>query len=76
MFYERIAVFYPAQIEAYISNEDRRVVDVIKKHNPGQSGFMTDKPKDYYEHYDNKMSMPMILKLQAYYMMTMQLWYW
>ena len=53
-FMRGLQYFYPAQIEAYISNEDRRVVDVIKKHNPGQSGFMTDKPKDYYEHYDNK----------------------
>ena len=53
-FMRGLQYFNPAQIEAYISNEDRRVVDVIKKHNPGQSGFMTDKPKDYYEHYDNK----------------------
>lgn len=40
------------QIERFILQEDRSVVNTIKKHYAGQSGFMTDKPKDYYAHYD------------------------
>ncbi len=38
-------------IEQYIAKEDRSIVNTIKKHNIGQSGFITDKRKDYYEHY-------------------------
>ncbi len=38
-------------IEKYIFKEDRSIVNTIKKRSVGQSGFMTDKPKDYYEHY-------------------------
>lgn len=41
------------QIEQFILQEDRSVVQTIKKHYAGQSGFMTDKPGDYYAHYDN-----------------------
>lgn len=41
------------QIEKFILQEDRGVVNTIKKHYAGQSGFMTDKPKDYYAHYDS-----------------------
>ena len=39
------------KIEKYIFSEDRSVVNTIKRHNVGQSGFMTDKPQHYYEHY-------------------------
>lgn len=39
------------RIEKYILKEDRNVVNTIKRHNVGQSGFMTDKPADYYAHY-------------------------
>jgi FOG: FHA domain len=38
-------------IEKYIFKEDKSIVNTIKKRSVGQSGFMTDKPKDYYEHY-------------------------
>jgi hypothetical protein len=41
-------------IEQYIYNEDRSVVNMIKRHDIRQSGFMTDKPQHYYEHYANK----------------------
>lgn len=41
-------------IENYISREDKDVARQIKKQNIGQSGFITDKPKDYYEHYSEK----------------------
>lgn len=40
-------------IESFVLKEDRSVVNTIKKHNVGQSGFMTDKPQHYLEHYDN-----------------------
>ena len=42
------------KIEQYILSEDRNVVNTIKRHNVGQSGFMTDKPADYYAHYNQK----------------------
>ena len=39
-------------IEKYIAREDKSVVSTIRKNNVGQSGFMTDKPIDYYAHYN------------------------
>lgn len=44
--------FDAEKIEQFILKEDRSIVHTIKKHYAGQSGFMTDKPKDYYDHYD------------------------
>jgi hypothetical protein len=41
-------------LEKFILGEDRSVVQTIKRHNIGQSGFMTDKPLHYYEHYAKK----------------------
>lgn len=40
-------------IENFVLKEDRSVVNTIKKHNVGQSGFMTDKPQHHYEHYES-----------------------
>lgn len=40
------------KIEKIIFDEDRSIVNTIKRHNVGQSGFMTDKRVDYYAHYD------------------------
>ena len=51
-FMNGLPKFDAEQIEKFILQEDRSVVNTIKKHYAGQSGFMTDKPKDYYEHYD------------------------
>ena len=51
-FMKGLPKFDAEQIEEFILQEDRSVVNTIKKHYAGQSGFMTDKPKDYYEHYD------------------------
>ncbi len=42
------------KIEKFIYREDKNVVNTIKRHNVGQSGFMTDKPADYYAHYSQK----------------------
>lgn len=54
-FIKSLNAYQPERIEGYIShNVDRNIVSTIKKRNCGQSGFMTDKPKDYYAHYDNK----------------------
>ena len=53
-FVKSLKYFDADQIEKFIAGVDRSIVNTIKKHNTGQSGFMTDKPKDYYEHYDNK----------------------
>lgn len=46
--------FVPENIENYIAKEDRSVVNIIKKQNAGQSGFMTSKHRSYYDHYDKK----------------------
>lgn len=45
--------FDPEKTEKYIQNIDKNIVNTIKKHGKGNSGFMTDKQKDYYEHYDD-----------------------
>ncbi len=42
----------PVKTERYIKKADRSVVETIKKSGKGQSGFMTDKQKDYYAHYN------------------------
>lgn len=41
------------QIEQFVLQEDKSVVQTIKKHYAGQSGFLTDKQGDYYAHYDS-----------------------
>lgn len=53
-FIKNMSTYQPERIEQYISYVDRSIVNTIKKHSIGQSGFMTDKPKDYYDHYDKK----------------------
>lgn len=44
--------FDPDKTEKYIQKIDKKIVDTIKKHGKGQSGFITDKRKDYYKHYE------------------------
>ena len=39
-------------IESFIQKEDPSAIKTIRKHNVGSSGFMTDKQRDYLEHYD------------------------
>lgn len=55
-FINSLSAYDAGKIENYIYEEDRSVVNTIKRHNVGQSGFMTDKQAHYYEHYDNKAS--------------------
>lgn len=53
-FFKAMKQFDIAKIEAFVAKEDRSVVNTIKKQNAGQSGFMTNKQRHYYDHYDNK----------------------
>lgn len=50
-FLNEVKVFNTERIEQYIASEDTSVVSIIKRQNAGQSGFMTDKPQHYFEHY-------------------------
>lgn len=51
-FIKSLSGFSADEIQAYIATQDRSVASQIKKQNVGQSGFITDKPKDYYDHYE------------------------
>lgn len=53
-FFKAMNPFDINKVEAFVAKEDRSVVNTIKKQNAGQSGFMTNKPKHYYDHYDEK----------------------
>lgn len=53
-FIKSLSGYDADKIEKFISSEDRSIVNTIKRHNVGQSGFMTDKPQYYYEHYANR----------------------
>lgn len=53
-YFRAIKPFDINKIEAFVTKEDRSVVNTIKKQNAGQSGFMTNKQQHYYEHYDNQ----------------------
>lgn len=55
-FFDGLKPFDVEKIEQFIYREDRSVVNTIKKHNAGQSGFMTSKHKHYYEHLDEQHS--------------------
>lgn len=53
-FFKGLPHYDPTKIEAYIAYEDRSIVNTIKRHTTGGSGFMTDKRKDYYDHYEQR----------------------
>lgn len=53
-FFRTMQPFDINKIETFVAREDRSVVHTIKKQNAGQSGFMTSKQRDYYDHYDEK----------------------
>lgn len=52
-FIKSMKEYNAEKIENFIAKEDKSVVNTIKKQNMGQSGYMTDKPKHYYEHYSD-----------------------
>ena len=51
-FLKGLSKFDAEQIERFILQEDRSVVNTIKEQYIGQSGFMADQPKDNDERYD------------------------
>lgn len=53
-FFSSLKPFDISKIEKFIQREDQTVVNTIKKHNSGQSGFMTSKQKSYYDHIAKK----------------------
>lgn len=53
-YFKAMNPFDIAQVEQFVAREDKSVVDTIRKQNAGESGFMTDKPQHYYNHYDGK----------------------
>lgn len=53
-FLKTMPGYDPNRIEAYIAQEDCGAISTIKKRTTGGSVFITDKPKDYYEHYERK----------------------
>lgn len=55
-FFKSLQSFDANKIEQFVTREDKSVVQTIKKHNLGQSGFMTDKQQHYYEHYEERNS--------------------
>lgn len=57
-FFRGIKLFDINKVEMFIVKEDRSVVNTIKKQSAGQSGFMTDKPQHYYDHYRREQADP------------------
>ena len=53
-FFKSLKPFDINKVEQFIQREDRTVVSTIKKHNAGQSGFMTSDHKHYYDHLDEQ----------------------
>jgi hypothetical protein len=49
------------EIEKYIAQQDKTMAAQIKKMNYGQSGFITDKPDVYIEHYGDSQDSPTTL---------------
>ena len=56
-FMQSMRPFDINKVEQFIQMEDRTVVANIKKHNAGQSGYMTSKPQNYYSHMEVQNSM-------------------
>lgn len=53
-YFKALKPFDINKVEKFVAKEDRSVVNTIKKQNAGQSGFMTDKPQHYYDHYNGE----------------------
>lgn len=49
-FFHNLVPFNIDQLEQYIQQEDRTVVNAVKMNNAGQSGYMTNNPGNYYAH--------------------------
>lgn len=46
--------FDPAKIETFVRQEDESVVTALRQQYAGLSGYMTNKQKHYYDHYNDK----------------------
>lgn len=55
-FVKSINPFDINMVEQFVQHEDRSVVNTVRKHNAGQSGFMTSDHKHYYNHMDAQKS--------------------
>ena len=53
-FFKSLKPFDIDKVEQFIQREDRSVVNTIKKHNAGQSGFMTSDHKHYHDYMDEQ----------------------
>lgn len=53
-FFKSLKPFDIEKVEQFIQQEDRSVVNTIKKHNAGQSGFMTSNHKHYHDYMDEQ----------------------
>lgn len=51
-FIKSLTPFDINAVEQFVQHEDRSVVNTVRKHNAGQSGFMTSSHKNYYNHID------------------------
>ena len=49
-FLQSMKPFDINKVEQFVQQEDRTVMPIIKKHNAGQSGYMTNNPQNYYNH--------------------------
>ena len=54
LFIAKLKTFDSDLVERYIYRLDRDVVNAVRKHNTAGSGFITNKRKDYYEHYERE----------------------
>ena len=56
-FVKSIRPFNIDVVEQFVQHEDRSVVNTVRKHNAGQSGFMTSDHKHYYDRVDAQKKM-------------------
>ena len=50
-FFRNLRPFDLSRVEQFLTQSDPTVVSVVRRQCKGESGFMTDKPQQYYEHY-------------------------
>ena len=53
-FFQSLKPFNIDKLEEFLVNEDSNIVNIVKRTQNEQSGFMTNKPMHYYEHYEEK----------------------
>ncbi len=53
-FFKSLKPFDINKIELFVQHEDSTVVNTVKKHNAGQSGYMTSSHQRYYDHLEKQ----------------------